>query len=94
MKSTVTSSDPIAKGYIFFHDIDVTTECGGGASDSNQTRIVLNGFPQPVVAESFTDVNGYGIRINITGDWEAEDFMRALKDVRRFFKQAKRVNSL
>ena len=81
----MTNDDP-------FVEVNLYTMCGGRPDNDNLTTIEFKNFAQPIKAENIRDVNGYGIRITIVGDWEAHYFMRGMKEARKLFNDFEILN--
>lgn len=89
----LSNQDRWFHGYLEDISVSVDTDCGGDPSNSNQTILEISGFHQFIHAEDFSAPDGtYGVRVHIVGDWESDDFMRALKDARRLFKLTRAEN--
>lgn len=85
----LSNQDRWFHGYLEDISVSVVTDCGGDPSNSNQTIIEISGFEQIIHAEDFSTPDGtHGVRVRIVGDFESDDFMRALKDARKLFKLA------
>lgn len=92
LKPEMHYADELDGGYTKFISVGLSTECGYRSDNQNMTIVEITGFEQPVIAENISDGEGYGFRIKIMGDWEAYNFMKAIRDTRRLYKLARREN--